>query len=225
MKNYLAFLLVVLMCLSMIACGGTTPSDTDNQNAHVEATSAIDVENAIAETPMHIYDDVMENQARAMQNTYIMECSVGSITNEYFESGNLRIHLASEELAKLNKGENVAIICKVTEVIEEKDSWGITYWIEFGDAWLYDGEVPKIEPREHEIFTGLLKGKNNSYEGAWNIQIGDSNYLKLIYFAEGTDLSAFNESYNSGEEITFSVDISSSLTDIPGTFHNAKLIG
>lgn len=224
MKKTISLLLALVMCLSLCACGGgnDTPETTE---APTETTvPQLDIANAIAETPMHIYDDVMENQARAMQNTYIMECSVGSITNEYFESGNLRIYLASEELAKLNKGESVAIVCKVTEVIEEKDSWGVTYWIEFGDAQLYDGEVPDVEPREHEIFTGLLKGKNESYEGAWNIQIGDSNYLKLIYFAEGTDLSAFNESYNSGEEITFSVDISSSLTDVPGTFYNAKLI-
>ena len=224
MKKAMSLLLALVLCLSLCACAGgnDTPETTE---APTEPTvPQLDIENAIAETPVHIFDDVMENQARAMQNTYMMECSVGSITNEYFESGNLRIYLASEELAKLNKGESVAIVCKVTEVIEEKDSWGSTYWIEFGDAQLYDGVVPDVEPREHEIFTGLLKGKNESYEGAWNIQIGDSNYLKLIYFAEGTDLSAFNESYNSGEEITFSVDISSSLTDVPGTFYNAKLI-
>lgn len=223
MKKTISLLLALMMCLSLCACGGG--NDTPETEAPTETTvPLLDVENAITETPTHIYDDVMENQARAMQNTYMMECPVGSITNEYFESGNLRIYLASEELAKLNKGENIAIVCKITEVIEEKDSWGITYWIEFGDAQLYDGEVPAVAPREHEIFTGLLKGKNESYEGAWNIQIGDSNYLKLIYFAEGTDLSAFNEAYNSGEEITFSVDLSSVYTTIPDKFYNAKII-
>ena len=166
----------------------------------------------------------MENQARAMQNTYMMECTVGTITNEYFESSNIRIYLPIEELAVLNKDETIAVVCKLTEVIEEKDSWGITYWLVFGESQLYEGDIPDVAPRDHEIFTGLLKGRNNSYEGAWNIQIGDSDYLKLIYFAEGTDLSSYNESFNSGEEITFSVDISNTLTIVPEKFYNAKII-
>lgn len=211
LKKIISLLLATILCVSLSACSGVN--------------NKLDVENAIVETPVHIYDDALENQAKAMQNTYIMECSVDKIDDMYFEDGNSRIYLDSEVLATLNNGDNVAVICRITEVIDETDSMdNITYWIVFGEAQLYDGEVQKVEPREHEIFTGLLKGKNDSYEGAWNIQVGDSNYLKLIYFAEGTDLSSFNESYNSGEKITFSVDISNRLTNIPDEFRNAKII-
>lgn len=30
-------------------------------------------------------------------------------------------------------------------------------------------------------FVGKLKGKNDSYEGAWNVKIGDNDYLKLDF--------------------------------------------
>ena len=38
---------------------------------------------------------------------------------------------------------------------------------------------------------GILKGPNTSYVPAFNIEIGGSNYLKLIYFKEDVDLNAF----------------------------------
>lgn len=226
MKKVLSILLVLVLCLSLCACGGGNADTSKTDEAPAETTvPQIDTTNAIAETPTHIYDDVMENQARAMQNTYMMKCSVGQITNEYFECGNLRIYLPVEDLAKLNKGEEVSVVGKITEVVEENGQWGIMYWVKMGEAQLYNGEVPEVAPREHEIFTGLLKGKNNSYEGAWNIQIGNSNYLAIIYFAEGEDLSAYNEDYNSGEEITFYVSLPKGLNNIPSQFHNAKLMG
>ena len=39
--------------------------------------------------------------------------------------------------------------------------------------------------------TGVLKGINTSYAPAFNIQIGDSNVYKLIYFAENVNTNAF----------------------------------
>lgn len=53
-------------------------------------------------------------------------------------------------------------------------------------------------------FEGKLKGVNNSYEGAWNVQIGEDNFLKVIYFAEGTDLSWYEQFTGKPYEVTIS---------------------
>ena len=47
---------------------------------------------------------------------------------------------------------------------------------------------------------GVLKGANTSYVPAFNIKIGSSNVLKLIYFSENVDTS----SLEFGQKIKFS---------------------
>ena len=53
-------------------------------------------------------------------------------------------------------------------------------------------------------FQGKLKGKNDSYEGAWNVKIGDDDFLKLVYFAEGVDLSWYENFTGNPYEVTIS---------------------
>ena len=222
-------MLAAALALSLVACGGgggagdtNTPGggNGDTTGTEPDTTTQLDTENAIAETPKHIYKDVEENQARAMQNTYLMNCVVGTITDTYFESGNLQIYLPVEQLAQLSKGDNIAIIGKITDVNNETDVAGnITITIVIGVAEIYDGVVSDVAPREDEIFTGVLRGKNDSYENAWNIRIGDSDYLKLIYFADGEDTSTLK----SGDKITFTADTVGSQ-DNPSQYINAKII-
>lgn len=228
MKKILFLVLTVALMLSLTACGGNANNESDND----DTGTLLNVEGAITETPRHIFKDVEANQAKAMQNTYLFEVVVGDITGEYFEGGNnsvtmssttyyvstnVRVYLPVEQLAELTTGETVAIIGKITDVVKDSSELTSTFVI-FGEANLYDGEVAEVAPREDEIYTGLLKGKNDSYEGYWNIQIGDDSYLKLISFAEGEDLSAYNETYNSGEEITFTAYM------VGGAYQNAKII-
>ena len=221
MKKMLPLVLAAVLMLSLVACGGGTE---------------LNIENAITETPRHIFKDVEANQANAMQNTYLFEVVVGDITGEYFEGGNnsvtigstsyyvstnARVYLPTEQLAELTKGETVAVLGKITDVdVIEDFSRPTSTFVVFGEASLYDGEVAEVAPREDEIYTGLLKGKNDSYDGYWNIQIGDSPFLKLISFAEGEDLSAYNEAYNSrGEEITFTAYML-----LGGAYQDARII-
>ena len=223
MKRGIALLMALVMCLSLCACGGGSESSPETK---------LDVENAIAETPKHIYKDVEANQAKAMQNIYMMNCTVGTITDTYFECsnvgglGDLRICLPLEELAELEKGSDVAIVGKITEVEREPLEHGAyeTHII-LGQAQIYDGVVPEVAPREDEIYTGTLRGKSSQGDGSWYIQFGNSNILKLIYFAEGEDLSAFNEELTSdgGDEIRFTADTLGHSYD-PSKYINAKIV-
>lgn len=220
MKKVWAAVLTAAFMLLLVACSG----------GGEDFKSSFDVENAIAETPKHILWDVADNQARAMQNTYLIDCIVGDIADTYFslDNYNIRICLATEELAELSRNDNVAIIGKITEASTINGRYGKeTNYIMFGEAEIYDGEIPEVAPREEEIFSGKLRGENDSYKGAWNIEINSSPFLKLIYFSEGEDLSLFNEKYDSigtdGTEIVFSADVTGDPAD-PDSYCNAKII-
>ena len=47
--------------------------------------------------------------------------------------------------------------------------------------------------------TGILKGINESFSPAYNIQIGDSNVLRLIYFSNNVDINSLEY----GQKIEF----------------------
>lgn len=208
MKKVLALVLALVLVLSLAACG---------EGSGGEKPHNLDAENAIVETPVHIYDDAMENLAKVKKNTYIMDCLVDKITDSYIECGNLIIYLSEDELANLNRGDEVAIIGKVTECKEE-------IYLVFGEAELYDGTVPEVAPRDSEIFTGILKRerKDQGFEGAWDIEYKGSNYHKLIHFADGEDTS----SLKSGDKITFSAyaTFTPDDPDDPDEFFDAKII-
>lgn len=222
MKRFLTLMLTAALALSLAACGGEKSEnsvETDSSN-----TSQFDIENAVAETPKHIFHDVMENQARAMQNTYLMSCTVGDITDTYFSCRDLRIYLPVETLAQLNRDDEIGIIGKITEVNTETSMGIESTYVIFGEAEVYDGEVPEVTPRDYEIFTGVVKGKNESYDGAWNISIGGNPYMDLIYFADGQDTSPLDETstYN-GLPIVFTADTrTGSLLDTE--YIDAKII-
>ena len=63
------------------------------------------------------------------------------------------------------------------EIIEENGANGIPGTLslyQMPEAYLVD---------DYFEYQGTLKGKNESYDGAWNFFLGDSNYGHLVYFA------------------------------------------
>lgn len=236
MKKLLALMLTAALAFSLAACGGAGNTNTSSgSNGDTQSTGAphggndtisdittqLDAESAIAETPKHVCQDVKENQARAMQNTYLINCVVYTITDTYFSTDyGLQICLPIEQLAALNKGDTIAIIGKITDVKDETDFTGSTETIiTFGMAEIYDGTVPDVAPREDETFIGVLSGEYNRAKGAWNVQIVGSSSVRPVYFAEGEDISTLKND----DAIIFSADIMG-YEDNPEQYTNAKII-
>ena len=189
-------MIALVMVMSLAACGDSK-EDTNS------TVSKLDAENAIVETPKHIYDDAKENLAKVMQNTYIMECRVEKVSSDYFISKGLHICLPIDELAKLNTFDTIAIIGKVT------DEDGASFVV--GDAELYNGDVPEVAPRKDETYSGRIE-----LLGSGNARVILNNGVKSqVYFAKGEDTSSLQQ-YSS---ITFSC-----LDRDLNTYYDAKLI-
>lgn len=82
-------------------------------------------------------------------------------------------------------------------------------------AGFVEGTPVSVERIEEKV---KLKGKNNSYEGAWNAEVGESNFLKLVYFVDGVDLSWYEKFTGHPYEIT----ISAVLND--GVYTDAEIV-
>ena len=93
----------------------------------------------------------------------------------YFTCYNLQICLSEDKLANLNKGDDVAILGKITEFEENT--------VVFGEAEIYDGTVPEVAPRDDEILTGKLEASYMSDAHKWDIRIDGK--VHTITFAEG----------------------------------------
>ena len=207
MKKIISLLLALVMCLSLCACGG------DNNAAETEAPSETTVPEKVvlskeemeAVATPYTGDDLgkaIDNKAFASSfvgNVYSFEGTVFSIETdhvilEFYIEGDgsvytttssvlsAKVHLPVEELAELQSRQKIKVVGEVSSVSGNK--------IVFENAFI----------DQYYEMTATLKGKNHSYDGAYNIQIGDSSRLKLVYFADDVDLSGIN---TDGDEITF----------------------
>lgn len=209
MKKVLTLFFALVMVLSLAACGGNSSSRGQDDSGE-DNTNSLDVSNAIAETPKHIYEDAQENLAKVMQNTYIMNCKVEKISGDYFDSRGLQIYLPVEELAKLNKDEKIAIIGRVTG----ESSNGL----KVGEAEIYDGDVPEVAPRENEIYSH--RKVDNIVKELNRITIhSDDSKTHIVVFAKDEDISSL-EIYGG---VTFSCD-EVKEGDINVLYKDAKLI-
>lgn len=214
MKKLLALLLVAVMSFSMVACGEQTTSAEENNTSTEETTSnVITKDDMLAEAQSvdytTIHNDSVENLAKAKSlycnATLKVDGTVWEIKEDHVRIGNglywgVSVYLPTEELIGLEIGQRIVVVGKTTdEIIEEEyEAFGYTETMslyQMPEAYLV------ADYFEYQV---TLKGKNGSYEGAWNILLGDSDYANLVYFADGVDLSSFNTSSNGnpGEAIT-----------------------
>ena len=226
MKKVTALILAFVLCLTLIACGQPTadveqattaaPKQTKEEMLSVaEECSATDLQN-----------DSIENIVRAKQKycnkTLLLSGYVRDIKEDHIELSSfyganymVDVYLSMDELVLLDRGQSISVVGTTTdEILEDADEVGGTVFdyshYQMPDAYLV---------RERVEVEGILKGVNNSYAPAYNIQIGDSNVLKLIYFAENVDTSALEF----GQKIKFSAK---AINETNGwRYYDAEIIG
>ena len=233
MKRNITAIVCIILILVLNACSGNenkTSEVSTVEESVTEQVSSLNPETAIPETAEHIYKDATENQARAMQNTYLVKCIVGNVSGTYFDYKNLRICLPVEILATLNKGDSVGIIGRITDIEKTTTEYGLLVTenikIVFGEAELYDGPIPEVGPRTDEIFKGIIVGEYHSTYGETGlyVRVNGTNYEAEVVFADGENIKA----YSKGDSIVFSADIGQSSTTNGetrvGKYINAKII-
>ena len=195
MKKIVAILLIVVMCFSFVACGEKVMTK-DEMLAIAEEYSATDVQN-----------DSIENIVSAKQKycnkTLLLSGTVREIKETHIElsaaySSNyiIDVYLKTDELTKLQSGQSIQVVGTTTdEIINAKENVA-EYTFDYSHYQMTTAYLV----RDTVEMTGVLKGTNYSYKPAYNIKIGDSDYLKLIYFADTVDTSTIEN----GQEIKFS---------------------
>lgn len=211
MKKTISLLLALVLCLSLCACGGgneTPETEAPSETTAPEVTKITKEEllaQALAVDYTTINNDSFDNLAKAKSlycnATLKLDGTVYEIKEDHVRIGNglswgVSVYLPAEELIDLEKWQRIVVVGKTTdEIIEEQSYAGTLSLYQMAEAYLVD---------DHFEYQVTLKGKNGSYDGAWNILLGDSNYANLVYFADGVDLSSFNTSSNGnpGEKMT-----------------------
>lgn len=143
-----------------------------------------------------------------------MKCVVKEISDTDFGCGwSIRVCLPTDELVKLNKDDEIAVIGKITE--KREDDYII------GEAEIYNGNIPEIAPREDDIYSGkIIKIDYDKKTLTYNpFDDSYSNCYHNVYFADGEDISSLKLWYG----VEFScLDVEYKTGSV--IYHDAKLI-
>lgn len=190
MKKLFSLLLVFAMILSLGACGKKSKEEMIAQAENVTATE-IDIAS-------------FENLAKAKQaycNKIItVKGAIKSIEENYVVLGTggiycIDVYLSTDEIVMLEVGQYISVVGETTDEIVETTSNLGEYTF---DNFHY--QMPKaylVQDKFEE--TGILKGINKSFSPAYNIEIGDSNVLRLISFSDNVDINSLEY----GQKIKF----------------------
>lgn len=154
-----------------------------------------------------IQNDSIDNIVRAKQKycnkTLLLSGTVRSIEEDHIELSSfyganymVDVYLSVDELVLLENGQAITVVGTTTDEVIDSSENVAEYTFNYSH---YQMPAAYLVKETIEV-TGILKGVNNSYAPAFNIQIGESSVLKLIYFADSVDTDALEF----GQEIRFS---------------------
>lgn len=195
-KRILSLLLMAVVCLGLSACGDKTPTK--------EEMLAVAAEFSANEIQNDSIDNIVSAKQKFCNTTISVSGYVRNIEEDHIElsaaySSNyiVDVYLSTDELVKLERGQSITVVGTTTDEIIESSENVAEYTFDYNH---YQMPVAYLVKDRVEI-TGILKGKNYSYKPAYNIKVGDSNVLGLIYFADGVDVSTLEN----GKEARFLV--------------------
>ena len=153
----------------------------------------------------------------------IFTAQVLNIQDDHIQLGDssyINVYLPAEDIMQIEEKQLITVVGQLGDTIEEVEEdvgYGMT-------ASLYCYEMPQAYlVADRFEYTGILKWKNESREGAWDIEYNGDPVLKQIYFNESVDLSGFDESY-CNEEITFTAKVLTPNYSNPGSFLDAIIV-
>lgn len=147
MKKFYLILLSLAMLCGLCACGGNADAPNGNnsvQPATSERETAMTKEEMLSQSSeldlATIYNDIDENVLRAedtyVGNVYTYSGYVKEITTEYVQIDTFKIHLSTDELKSLNKGEKITIVGVVESISD-------THWVTMSNAY-YIGNIYEV---------------------------------------------------------------------------------
>lgn len=232
MKRWIVLLLAVVLVLSLAACGGKAenpaeepqdvPSETQDggegseQPEDTAMTKEEMLEQALEVDSATIHRDSLENLANAKDlycsKILLLEGTVLEIQEDCAVIGTILTddayvtdaYLPQEDLAKLQQGQQITVVGQTDDTITEESLDAPDFPMMISHYAMPTAYLTQ----DHFEVEGIIKGKNESYAGAWNFFVGDSDLGRIVYFADGTDLSGLDETYSSeGNPVTISAKI------------------
>ena len=137
MKRLTALFLAAALALSLAACGSNSGSGSQSGDDTLDVSD----KNVVEATWQDVFDDVQENEARALTNTYKVTGSIDKIESDCCVVGALYVYLPSDVLASIDTDETpeITFIGKITNVGSAEGYYeGGAVIIEFGNAELVE---------------------------------------------------------------------------------------
>lgn len=201
------------MLLSLCACGGGTADKEDTGSATQTETNTTDTPEQGTEEPTITKELLLETAVEAdinqitnetpsnvvkAQSTWcdqdlVIEGCIWEIKADYvllYDAGAsdvvlFEVYLPADEIKELSSSQIITIVghtdADITEV--EQSLMGMSY-----TTYRYIMKTAFLVSDRFEIDC-VLKGVNNDFAPAYNVQVGQSSYLQLVYFDESVDTS------------------------------------
>lgn len=193
MKKWVCLLLACTMSLALIACGSNT-SASENEAVLTKEELLGEAKDADAnDINNEAFDNLVKVKSNYCNQTLRLKGQIKQFGDNYVELVGyygatyvIDVYLPVEEMLELESGQSIVVVGQTTDEIKEETTNVGGYSFDYKHfqmplAYLVEDRV-EVE--------GVLKGANTSYVPAFNIEIGSSNVLKLIYFNENVDISS-----------------------------------